>query len=305
MCVVCADLIKKLVLSPSRPDHASEIEPGSKATTVAPRKGRTSALQAARINFLSLVLRLTLQAIVICDIEPNSLASATDIHPLLVPLAGTPLLGYTLELLEQGAVEEVTLISSRISQIQQYIGSSRWSEKDSPVRISVVSTPMARSVGDFMREIDRRGLAKDDFVLVRGAVLSSIPLADMVEQHRRQKGLVKDLMLMTMLLMETPSHTAFDPRRYNALKSVAYESLRKVEETRIHVFEHKQFDDGFCRCLLSEPIDVYSEARQLLSIPTDIASKHTGFLVRNDLYGCNIDICTPEVPKTQPRHLLS
>jgi translation initiation factor eIF-2B subunit epsilon len=157
---------------------------------------------------------LTLQAIVICDVEPNSLEAAADVHPILLPLAGTPLIGYTLELLEHGAVEEITLITSRVSQVQQYITSSRWGEKDYPVKISVVSAPTARSVGDFMREIDRRGLAKDDFVLVRGAVLTNVSLTDMVEQHRKQKEAAKDLMLMTMLLMESPSHNAFDSKRY-------------------------------------------------------------------------------------------
>ena len=149
----------------------------------------------------------------ICDIEPNSLESGTDVHPILLSIAGTPLLGYTLELLEQGTVQEITLITSRASQIQRYIDSSRWAEADYPVRVSVVSAPMARSTGDFMREIDRRGLAKDDFVLVRGGVLSSLPLTDMVDAHRRQKDANKDLMLMTMLLLETPSHKAFDARR--------------------------------------------------------------------------------------------
>jgi translation initiation factor eIF-2B subunit epsilon len=154
-----------------------------------------------------------LQAIVICDIEPKSLLSSADDHPILIRLAGTPFLGYTLELLEQGGVEEITLITSRASQIQHYINSSRWGEPDCPVNVSVVSAPMARSTGDFMREIDRRGLAKDDFVLVRGAVLSSLPLMDMVDAHRRQKDREKDRMLLTMLLLETPSHQAFDPAR--------------------------------------------------------------------------------------------
>lgn len=150
----------------------------------------------------------------ICDVGRKLRVSGTDVHPILLPLAGTPLLGYTLELLEQGSVEEITLITCSASQIQHYVDSSRWGERDCPVKVSVVSAPMARSTGDFMREIDRRGLAKDDFVLVRGAVLSTLPLMDMVEAHRRQKDTEKDRMLLTMLLLETPSHQAFDPARY-------------------------------------------------------------------------------------------
>lgn len=75
---------------------------------------------------------------------------------------------------------------------------------------------------------------------------------------------------------------------------------RNVEETRVHVFEEKHVDDGFYRCLLSESIDVYSEEKQPLSIPTEITTKHTNFILRNDLFDCNIDICTQEVPSISP-----
>jgi translation initiation factor eIF-2B subunit epsilon len=63
----------------------------------------------------------------------------------------------------------------------------------------------------------------------------------------------------------------------------------------VHVFERKHLDNGFYRCLLSEPLSPHTE-KQPLSIATDILSKHTDLLLRNDLYDCNIDICTPEVP---------
>jgi translation initiation factor eIF-2B subunit epsilon len=233
---------------------------------------------------------------VICDIEPRSPVPATHVHPILLPLAGTPLLSYTLELLEQGDVKEITLITCRASQIQHYVNSSRWGERDCPVKVSVVSAPLARSTGDFMREIDRRGLAKDDFVLVRGAVLSSVPLMDMVEAHRRQKDAEKDRMLLTMLLLETPSQQAFDPARYYISPLTVADRFRSnVKEMRVHVFESQRSDNGFYRCLLSEPVSPHSE-KQSLSIATDILQKHTNLLLRNDLYDCNIDICTPEVP---------
>jgi translation initiation factor eIF-2B subunit epsilon len=64
-----------------------------------------------------------------------------------------------------------------------------------------------------LREVDRRGLVKSDFVLIRGGMISNLPLPSIVEEHRRRKEMDNDVMVMTMVLLQTDSHTAFSPRR--------------------------------------------------------------------------------------------
>lgn len=58
---------------------------------------------------------------------------------------------------------------------------------------------VVRSVGDALREIDRLGLVKSDFVLLRGGVLTNLHLPFMIEEHRRIQALEKDKLLMTMV----------------------------------------------------------------------------------------------------------
>lgn len=152
---------------------------------------------------------------IVCDVDTNQFEPIpSSIHPILLPLSGTPILAYTLEFLERGGVEDIFLISSHSSQIQAFLEASRWGERVYPIKVRIISAPQARSVGDFLREIDRRGLVKSDFVLIRGGVLGTLALPSIVEEHRKRKEQDKDVMLMTMVLMPTDTHTAFSPRRY-------------------------------------------------------------------------------------------
>jgi translation initiation factor eIF-2B subunit epsilon len=141
-----------------------------------------------------------------------------DIHPILVPLAGTPLLEYTLEFLERGGVEDIILVTSVLTdQIRSYVVSSRWGERGYPVRVRVVGMAAVRSVGDALREIDRQGLVKSDFVLVRGGVLTNLPLPSVVEEHRRMRDLDKDKLLMTMVNIQMNVNPSLSNKRYVSL----------------------------------------------------------------------------------------
>ena len=136
-----------------------------------------------------------------------------SVHPILLPVSGIPILAYTLEFLERGGVEEIFVLTSSPSQIQTYIESSRWGEKGYPIKLRTISVPQARSTGDFMRELDRRNLVKGDFVLIRGGLVSTLPLPSIVEEHRKRRENDKDATLMSMVLMQTETHTAFSCRR--------------------------------------------------------------------------------------------
>ena len=136
-----------------------------------------------------------------------------SVHPILLPVSGTPILAYTLEFLERGGVEEIFVLTSSPLEIQAYIESSRWGEKGYPIKLRTISVPQARSTGDFMRELDRRNLVKGDFVLLRGGVVSNLPLPSIVEEHQKRRESDKDAMLMSMVLMQTETHTAFSGRR--------------------------------------------------------------------------------------------
>ena len=156
------------------------------------------------------------KAVVVCDNYSNAFVSFNnDIHPILFPLAGTPILGYTLEFLERGGVEDIILICSSFpAQIRSYITSSRWGEKGYPVKVRIVVAAAANSFGDALREIDRLNLVSSDFVLCQGGVLCNLQLPSILEEHRRVKQIEKDQLLMTMVTMQTETHLAFSTKRY-------------------------------------------------------------------------------------------
>ena len=159
----------------------------------------------------------------------------------------------------------------------------------------MISAPKARSVGDFLREVDRRGLVKSDFVLVRGGVLSNLALPSIVEEHRKKKETDKDAMLMTMVAMQ--SEGAFSSRRYDDFRVSLRRNLR---DARLHVLDETNTSVSsayeFHRCLVSEHVEVYPERKRYMHLSKEIMSRHTNVLFRNDLYDCNVEICTPEVP---------
>ena len=60
---------------------------------------------------------------------------------------------------------------------------------------------------------------------------------------------------------------------------------------------------------MSEHIDVHPDRTQFVQLSKEITAHHTDVLFRNDLYDCNIEICSPEVGapnenNSKPRSLL-
>ena len=72
-----------------------------------------------------------------------------------------------------------------------------------------------------------------------------------------------------------------------------------MREARLHVLDESNAtasrDYNFHRCLVSEHIDVHPDSPQFVQLSKEITSRHTDVIFRNDLYDCNIEICSPEV----------
>ena len=75
--------------------------------------------------------------------------------------------------------------------------------------------------------------------------------------------------------------------------------VRNLRDARVHVFDEENCSTSseydFHRCLVSEYLEVFPDRKRILHISKDITSKHKNILIRNDLYDCGIEICTPEV----------
>ena len=89
------------------------------------------------------------------------------------------------------------------SSVEQYFrlwvcSRSPWSSPNSRIKITSIVTPEARSVGDVMRELDSKQIITSDFILISGDVVSTIPLQDVVREHKERRR-INQSCIMTMV----------------------------------------------------------------------------------------------------------
>ncbi|CAG8451819.1 3532_t:CDS:10 [Ambispora leptoticha] len=192
----------------------------------------------------------------------------------LLPLCNTPLIEYTLEFLAVAGVQEVVLFCrEHADQIKAYLNASKWNRPHSPIKITTIITPEARSVGDVLRELDAKQLIDSDFILVCGDVVSNINLEQVLEAHRERK-LVDKNAIMTMVVKEaSPFHRT-----------------RAFSESSIFVLDGQTNE-----CVHYEAVEIFPRKRRMV-MDLEVFQKHTDVQIRNDLIDCQIDICSVEVP---------
>ncbi|KAK8125949.1 translation initiation factor eIF-2B subunit epsilon [Apiospora kogelbergensis] len=218
-----------------------------------------------------------LQAVIIADSFQTRFRPFTLEKPrCLLPLANTPLLEYTLEFLAMNGVQEVFIYASSFQeQIESYIRQSRWTPISRSCPFSTVDfirVADARSVGDFLRDLDKRGLIEGDFVLVHGDLVSNISLDGALSAHRARKEANRDS-IMTMVLREggEDEHRS----KVNGISPVfAVDPLAK-------------------RCLHYEEMNPL-QSDHYIELDTDLL-KQPELEIRSDLIDAQIDICTPDV----------
>ncbi|KAF3806010.1 putative translation initiation factor eIF-2B subunit epsilon [Colletotrichum gloeosporioides] len=220
-----------------------------------------------------------LQAVVIADSFQDRFAPFSVEKPrCLLPLANTPLIEYTLEFLAMNGVQEVYIYcGSHSEQIENYINTSRWS----PLSIRTPFTSLqfirvsdARSVGDFLRDLDGRGIMDGDFILVHGDVVSNISLDAALKSHKARKE-VSATNIMTVVL-----------------RSGGAEEHRTKPNAVNPVFV---MDSKTKRCLHYDETNPLQSDHYMSLDPAVVDELSTDFEIRGDLIDAGIDICTPEV----------
>jgi translation initiation factor eIF-2B subunit epsilon len=186
---------------------------------------------------------------------------------------------YTLEFLAMNGVQEVFIYcsSANTDQVESYIyDSSRWrnGSKISPfTSLEFIRVSDARSIGDFLRDLDKRGLISTDFILVHGDLVANVSLDAALAKHRARREANREA-IMTVVL-----------------RSAGEEEHR----TKTHgITPHFVVEPSTSRCLHYEETHPF-QADHYLTLDPDILSEHKEFEVRSDLIDCGIDICTPDV----------
>ncbi|KAK0611116.1 nucleotide-diphospho-sugar transferase [Immersiella caudata] len=220
----------------------------------------------------------TLQAVVLADSFQDRFKPFTLEKPrCLLPLAGVPIIEYTLEFLAHNGVQQVFIYCGAHSEeIETYIHeSTRWSPRSavSPFSsLEFVRVSDANSVGDFLRDLDKRSLIEGDFILVHGDLVANIQLDEALAKHRARREANRDA-CMTMVLRSIGDqpHRAKDSRVITPVFAV---------------------EQGG-RCWQYEEIHPLMKERKIVWDPSVV--ELPDWEIRADLVDCGIDICTPEV----------
>ncbi|MCJ1436459.1 hypothetical protein MMC27_005838 [Xylographa pallens] len=217
----------------------------------------------------------TLQAVVLADSYERRFTPFTLERPrCLLPLANTPLIEYTLEFLANAGVEDIFIYcGAHTEQIEQYINSSKWKLSTSPFHTLTLLRSTATSVGDAMRDLDKRDLITGDFLLVSGDVVSNLAIEPALARHRSRREKDKNA-IMTMVLREA-----------------GIEHRTKSRGRRpVFVIDPKKE-----RCLHYEEMTRRPVGGRYVNIDPELLSTHGEIEVREDLIDCYVDICTPDV----------
>jgi translation initiation factor eIF-2B subunit epsilon len=210
----------------------------------------------------------------------SSISDLTDLVPLqcLLPLANIPLIEYTLEFLAMNSVQEVYIYcGAHTDQVEDYISRSRWSTSSHTTPFSVlqfVRVADARSVGDVLRDMDKRSLVDGDFILVYGDLVSNIILDQALAAHRKRRE-ASAANIMTLVLTSGGEHE-------HRTKTNAITPIFAVDTKTQRCLHYDEMN----------PLQSDHYATLDPAIPDELS---TSFELRSDLIDAQIDICTPEV----------
>ncbi|KAK4156448.1 putative translation initiation factor eIF-2B subunit epsilon [Chaetomidium leptoderma] len=220
-----------------------------------------------------------LQAVILADSFQDRFKPFTLQTPrCLLPLVNVPVIEYTLEFLASNGVQDVFIYCGAHSEdVEHYIHeSSRWNPNSaiSPFSsLEFIRVSDANSIGDFLRDLDKRSIISGDFILVHGDVVSNIQLDAALAKHRARREANRDA-CMTVVLRSVGEQ----PHR--AAKARGITPVFVVDPTTGRCL---QYDE-------THPL----QSEHYLNLDPAVFS-HGEFEIRTDLVDCGIDICTPEV----------
>lgn len=164
-----------------------------------------------------------------------------------------------------------------IDQVEDYIyNSPRWRPggRISPFSsIEFIRVSDAHSVGDFLRDLDKRSLISSDFILVHGDLVANVSIDAALAKHRARREANREA-IMTVVLRSAGDGD---------------------HRTKTHgITPHFVVEPSTGRCLHYEETHPL-QSDHYLSLDPDLLKDHAALEIRSDLIDCGIDICTPDV----------
>ncbi|KAL0740495.1 hypothetical protein Bca4012_082008 [Brassica carinata] len=175
--------------------------------------------------------RQRLQAILLADSFTTKFRPVTLERPkVLLPLANTPMIDYTLSWLESAGIEEVFVFCcAHSTQVIEYLESERYSHPYLIVR--TIESQKSISAGDALRYIYEQqtetSQIQGDFVLVSGDTVSNMPLADLIREHRERKKRDEKAIMTMVIKKSKPSPITHQSRLGTDQLFIAVDPLTK------------------------------------------------------------------------------
>ncbi|KAH7961319.1 hypothetical protein HPB52_007675 [Rhipicephalus sanguineus] len=190
---------------------------------------------------------------------------------VLMPLVHRPLIDYTLQYLSNEGVQETFVFChSHADKIRDYIKESKWSDADSKMSVSVLSSEDYLSVGDMIRDLDAKALIRSDFVLLDGATVANVPLRPIIEEHRKTVARDKGA-LMTLIYRRLPPWHRRRCQEDDSAVALNPETGKLLHHIKTSVTNKCDF-----------PLSIFQE--------------HSRVSLHHDLQDCRLAVCSPHVP---------
>ncbi|XP_072167243.1 translation initiation factor eIF2B subunit epsilon-like [Diadema setosum] len=211
-----------------------------------------------------------LQAVVVADSFNTRFAPVTLEKPrALLPVVNCPVIDYTLEFLATNGVQEIFVFcSAHADQVKHHIEQCKWNQKTSPCKVIPILSEGCHSLGDALREMERKSLIRSHFVLVTSDLVSNMKLKGVLETHKTRFQKDK-LAAITLVFKEAyPGHR----------------SRSQEEEFVIAVDANRQ-------------INHYQKVQKKkdIRLPARLFKENNHLSVRYNLLDTHICICSPRV----------
>ncbi|KAF4512068.1 hypothetical protein G6O67_001250 [Ophiocordyceps sinensis] len=176
-----------------------------------------------------------------------------------------------------GVNEVYIYCGAHTHQVEEYISRSRWSTSSRSCPFSVlqfVRVSDARSIGDVLRDMDKRSLVDGDFLLVHGDLVSNMMLGGALAAHRKRRE-TNAANIMTTVLRSGGPHC----------HRTKTNGITPVFVVDVHTQRVLHYDE----------MTPLQSNRYVALDPAITDELSTEFEVRSDLIDAQVDICTPEV----------
>ncbi|CAD6885119.1 unnamed protein product [Tilletia controversa] len=222
----------------------------------------------------------------------------------LLPLAGAPILHWTIEALARADVARIYILSTRHTSLLRAHVEQNWKGVYGYPSITVLPIPQAWSAGDALRELDARQTVRaSDFILVHADYVGNLDLSELVRVHKERRRKDRDA-IMTVATMLAPAAAGAG----SGWKGGA--SIAGDESAGLWCIDHAR--GGQLRHYSHRPIIAPPESTgaarpssksisgEAVTLPWDLLSDGDDVIsdidVYTDLVDCGVDICSMDVP---------